>query len=357
MFSNQKRSLVALALMLGALGLPVAVDAQGIAYTMRGSLLQRHSLVTGNTSSVGDVGAEVVALSFSPGDDLYGMTANGQLVGIDAATGAGAAMGNPLDGSGLTVSDVAFGPGGALFVVGTAGGDTELHQVDVAGGTSTLVGTLDVPVTAIGFRNGTLLGVADFQLYSISTADGSTTLASDAFFVDALAADFSASGNLWVLSTAGGTPPIDFVVGFETEGGTEVAPPFEIPSPARGLAVEPAGTCVQTATEMCLLGRFRAEVTWRDFQGNTGSGIVVPEESNRSGIFAFFNPDNWEMLIKVLDGCSVNDHFWVFAAQATNVEYTLVVTDTVTQEFVTYLNPLGTSPLPVTDTAAFMTCP
>ena len=33
------------------------------------------------------------------------------------------------------------------------------------------------------------------------------------------------------------------------------------------------------------------------------------------------------MLIKVLDGCTVNNRFWVFAAATTNFEYRLRVTD------------------------------
>lgn len=41
--------------------------------------------------------------------------------------------------------------------------------------------------------------------------------------------------------------------------------------------------------------------------------------------------------MKVLDGCSINNRYWVFPAAATNVEYTLTVTDTdasVTRQYV-----------------------
>ena len=57
------------------------------------------------------------------------------------------------------------------------------------------------------------------------------------------------------------------------------------------------------------------------------------------------------------DACSNNDHFWVFAAATTNVEYTLSVTDTVAGQTRSYTNLAGTLPEPILDFAAFDTCP
>ena len=51
-----------------------------------------------------------------------------------------------------------------------------------------------------------------------------------------------------------------------------------------------------------------------------------------SGYLWFFNPDNLELLVKVLDGRPVNGHFWIFSGALTNVVYSLVVRDTVTSE-------------------------
>jgi hypothetical protein len=62
-------------------------------------------------------------------------------------------------------------------------------------------------------------------------------------------------------------------------------------------------------------------------------------------------------MVKVLDGCASNGHYWVFAAATTNVEYTLRVTDVLTGDVREYLNPLGNSSPAVTDTAAFAGCP
>lgn len=119
-----------------------------------------------------------------------------------------------------------------------------------------------------------------------------------------------------------------------------------------------ACTCIPTDTVLCLNGgRFRAEIQWGDFQGGSGQGRTVPFGSDDSGLFYFFNPRNWEMLIKVLDACSFDGHFWVFYSATTNVEFELTVTDTATGAEQVYRNPLGMAAPPVQDTGAFATCP
>jgi hypothetical protein len=104
-------------------------------------------------------------------------------------------------------------------------------------------------------------------------------------------------------------------------------------------------------------GRFKAEVTWRSFDGATGTAQAVPAAADGSGLFWFFTPDNWELLVKVLDGCAVNHRYWVFAAATTDVAYTLTVTDTLTGKTARYENPLGQRSPAVTDVGAFATCP
>ena len=124
--------------------------------------------------------------------------------------------------------------------------------------------------------------------------------------------------------------------------------------------VAPSAPCVADDTTICLQGgRFRVEVNWTKPTGQVGQGHVVPFGSDDSGLFYFFNPDNWEMLIKVLNACQpeVGNHYWVFFAATTNVEFTLTVTDTERSVSKTYFNPQGHSADAVTDTAAFATCP
>ena len=71
----------------------------------------------------------------------------------------------------------------------------------------------------------------------------------------------------------------------------------------------------------------------------------------------FFDEANWEMLVKVVDGCDFNGHHWVFAAATTNVSYTLTVTDTLRGVEAVYRNPLGVSAAAITDTEALDSCP
>jgi hypothetical protein len=124
---------------------------------------------------------------------------------------------------------------------------------------------------------------------------------------------------------------------------------------AQRLAVE--GECTPSETVLCLQGgRFEVSVDWADFQGNAGPGRRVPVAADDSGLFWFFHPDNWEMLVKVIDGCPVNDHFWVFSAAATNVEYTLTVNDLLAHETRVFRNDLGDTARALTVTNAFPTC-
>jgi ELWxxDGT repeat protein len=105
---------------------------------------------------------------------------------------------------------------------------------------------------------------------------------------------------------------------------------------------EPAAapTCVPDGESLCLRnGRFRVEVAWRDFAGRVGQGHAIPQTSD-TGSFWFFAEANYELTVKVLDGRRINGHYWVFHGSLTNVEYTLTVTDTETDQVWTHTNPL-----------------
>lgn len=75
-------------------------------------------------------------------------------------------------------------------------------------------------------------------------------------------------------------------------------------------------------------GRFTASVTWRTADRN-GLGYEVPGDTTQadSSLFWFFQPANWELMVKVLDGCAINQHYWVLGAAATDVLYSLRITD------------------------------
>jgi hypothetical protein len=64
-----------------------------------------------------------------------------------------------------------------------------------------------------------------------------------------------------------------------------------------------------------------------------------------------------EAVVKVLNACTFNQKFWVFAGGLTNVQVTLTVTDTKTGTVRIYNNPQGAAFQPIQDTSAFATCP
>jgi hypothetical protein len=115
-----------------------------------------------------------------------------------------------------------------------------------------------------------------------------------------------------------------------------------------------AGTPTGTALPLGQ-GRFQVTATWRTGNGQSGSGQAV-QLTDETGYFWFFSPDNVEMLVKVLDACSLNQRFWVFAGGLTNVQVDLTVRDTAAGTFKTYHNPQGTPFQPIEDTGAFATC-
>ena len=117
--------------------------------------------------------------------------------------------------------------------------------------------------------------------------------------------------------------------------------------------------CVPDGQTLCLQdGRFEVTASWRDFEGNLGPAFVN-QVTGDSGEMWFFNENNVELLVKVLDACSLPDfqNFWVFAAGLTNVEVQVTVRDTQADETWTYGNDLGEPFGPVLDTDAFDTCP
>ncbi len=124
------------------------------------------------------------------------------------------------------------------------------------------------------------------------------------------------------------------------------------------LPVLPPGACVAGETTLCLNdSRFRVEATWTDPSDASGAATAVAE-TDESGFFWFFSPNNVELAVKVLDACETPfESFWVFAAGLTDVGVELVVTDTATDTAVSYQSPLGRRFETITDTAAFDTCP
>ncbi len=116
-------------------------------------------------------------------------------------------------------------------------------------------------------------------------------------------------------------------------------------------------TCITTDTAMCLNGdRFRVEASYRTGQGQSGTAHAVRLTSD-TGYLWFFVDSNVEVVVKVLNGCGINNRYWVFAGGLTNVEVQLIVTDTQTGIQARYTNPINTAFRPIQDTSALASCP
>ena len=120
--------------------------------------------------------------------------------------------------------------------------------------------------------------------------------------------------------------------------------------------------CVDDSTTLCLdRGRYAVRAGWND-----GSEVQLAKvarlngqdiKTDNQGLMYFFDANNWELMVKVLDGCHINDHKWLFGSANTNIEYTLWVADSQTGEVLCYDNPVGMAAMTVADTQAFATCP
>lgn len=124
---------------------------------------------------------------------------------------------------------------------------------------------------------------------------------------------------------------------------------------------EIAGICDPNRDSLCIDAepgdrRFKVSTRYGTVLGGgqTGEAQVARTDFERGGVFWFFNYNNPEVMVKVLKGCAVNDHMWVFVSAVTNVGFTVEVTDTVTGEVWVYDNPDQHVSVPRQDTKAFV---
>jgi hypothetical protein len=134
------------------------------------------------------------------------------------------------------------------------------------------------------------------------------------------------------------------------------------PKAAKPLSNETAATAYfaqpphcDEAGALCLHGRYRVDARYdggTQHKGKAGA-VGLTEES---GYFWFFGASNIELVVKLLDGCAVNQRKWVFLTGMTSVRVVAVVTDTFTGATNTYLNEMN-RPFPtIQDVDAFAGC-
>lgn len=123
--------------------------------------------------------------------------------------------------------------------------------------------------------------------------------------------------------------------------------------PAAGLVDSEVFDIAPAACEgLCLRGG-QFEVTGQWTTGESSGEAHPSTLTSETGGLWFFSPDNVEVVVKVLDGCAVNDHWWVFVTGLTDVGVTLRVTDVEGHRQRTYTNARGHAFVPITDTRAF----
>jgi hypothetical protein len=143
----------------------------------------------------------------------------------------------------------------------------------------------------------------------------------------------------------------------EVAGGRNGAPLGSVNYGTQGIG----GGCgsLASSTALCLQGRFLVTAKFRVGAPGTAESTaqVVPAANPGSGLFWFFASDNWEVMVKAIDACSLNDRFWIFSAATTNVFYRLDIFDEMTASQRVYINYPGPPAPAVTDTDALAVCP
>lgn len=146
----------------------------------------------------------------------------------------------------------------------------------------------------------------------------------------------------------------DAVLVFSRDAHGDVAPRRRLEGAAARIE-QPYGVALARRALLLGGGRFAVEAVWRTADG--GVGVSQPHALTAdTGYLWFFGPSNVETVVKVLDGCAVNDRFWVFAAGLTDTDVELRVTDLATGLVRGYHNAQGRPFAPIQDTAAFASC-
>ena len=158
------------------------------------------------------------------------------------------------------------------------------------------------------------------------------------------------------------TPGLVAVYSMDASGNDDLGSLDGTKEGGGGFLTHPIGLgCTSNATTLCVgpSGRFAVQIQYQTSPatGAIGQAQRVPLSTSESGLFTFFGPDNWEVLVKVLNGCGLNNRKWIFTAATTNVHYEVIVTDATGGAARRYFNYSGVSAPAITDTNALATCP
>ena len=113
--------------------------------------------------------------------------------------------------------------------------------------------------------------------------------------------------------------------------------------------------CTPNSSTICLVNnRFSVRLTYDVGQGP--QPMTAIKYTGETGLFWFTDAGNIEVLLKMINACSFNQKFWVYAGGTTDVGVNITVTDSQTGAIKTYNNVRGTKFVTITDGSAF-SCP
>jgi hypothetical protein len=139
--------------------------------------------------------------------------------------------------------------------------------------------------------------------------------------------------------------------------------PFENFVSCNGDVQPTHGTCgisftgIPAEQQVCLQDRFLVAIDQVTNHPTNGIATPVRFGSTDSAFFWFYNDRNFEVLLKVLNGCPVNGNWWVFFAGTTNQGYRVRVADNTTLQIETYNRSQGPPSLTETVVVNPFPCP
>lgn len=110
--------------------------------------------------------------------------------------------------------------------------------------------------------------------------------------------------------------------------------------------------CRPETAALTFAGGVTVAMCYETADGEVGEGKAGIWASSESGLLWFFNRDNAEVLVKVLDGCHLNGHRWVYVAPATDLAFNLYVRDAGGRSW-SHHNRLGETATTRSDNFAF----
>jgi hypothetical protein len=196
---------------------------------------------------------------------------------------------------------------------------------------------------------------APFYLAGLFRQDAAGTLTPVSFPVNLAAGQRLVFYTQWVASSAGAAGDSLVLRGRRTGG---VADNLVLNLSGTGFI---SAECDPDPWTICLNNdRFKVQAHFLTSSGVSGRARMA-KLTGDTGYFTFFSESNVEGILKVLNGCSFNSHYWVFGAGLTNVRNIITYTDVHGNPIVgtveTFINGGDVPFAPIQDTSAFATCP